>query len=534
MTERPAQTRFLSVVTATALFVGVASADEVGYEALVARLGAATPTGAGVRVVQVEASEASGQQKISPNRTLAEFAGKSFYEQSGATTTSGHATTVAQAFYSSSASIAPGITQIHRYEAGLFLQGSYLRTATAGSTPFFPPGPSSADRARIFHHSWIGSFGAGNAAFDSEALRRADFAMSRDGTLFICGENNGAGSAMQPLMACGYNGIAVGRSDGQHSAGGTPAANDGPGRMKPELVAPGAFTSFSTPVVSAAAALLYQTADTLPLSLNVNRRQGVTIKSALLCGAAHAETWSNQAPQSGPQRGVTTRPIDPVYGCGTVNVDRAHRIIASDERIGEASVEEAVDSVPHPPIGWDFVVFTSGGVQVHYRFDLPAGADELSALVTWNRTPTTAQLSAAAAAPVIANLRMELLRIEDGVALPIAGDAGIGVFASGNVVSASAIDNIEHIHLRGLAPGNYVLSVTRDDPTSFTSGTGTVSWIIDEPEGLTGDLNADGTVDGIDLGILLGNWAAPGGPADLDSNCTVDGADLGILHGNWG
>jgi hypothetical protein len=533
MTDRTAQTRLALVVAATTLLTAVASADEVGYDALVARLGAAAPTGAGVRVVQVEASEAVGQQKISPNRTLAEFAGKSFYEQSGTTTTSGHATTVAQSFYSASASIAPGITQIHLYEAGSFLQASFLRTATAGATPYFPPG-SSADRARVFNHSWIGSFGAGNSAFDNEALRRADFAMSRDGTLFVCGENNGAGSAMQPLMACGYNGIAVGRSDGQHSAGGTPAANDGPGRMKPELVAPGSFTSFSTPVVSAAAALMYQTADTLPLSLNVNRRQGVTIKSALLCGARHAETWSNQAPQSGSQRGVTDRPIDPVYGCGTVNVDRAHRIISADERIGEASVEEAVDSLAHPPIGWDFVVFTSGGVQVHYRLDLPAGADEFNALVTWNRTPTTAQLSAAAAAPTIANLRMELLRIEDGVAMPLVGNAGLGVFASGNVVSASAVDNVEHLHLRGLAPGSYVLSVTRDDSTSFISGTGTVSWIIDAPELRTGDLNGDGTVDGIDLGILLGNWAASGGPADLDGNGTVDGADLGILLGNWG
>jgi hypothetical protein len=129
---------------------------------------------------------------------------------------------------------------------------------------------------------------------------------------------------------------------------------------------------------------------------------------------------------------------------------------------------------------------------------------------------------------------MELLRIEDGVAMPLVGNAGLGVFASGNVVSASAVDNVEHLHLRGLAPGSYVLSVTRDDSTSFISGTGTVSWIIDAPELRTGDLNGDGTVDGIDLGILLGNWAASGGPADLDGNGTVDGADLGILLGNWG
>ncbi|MEY4533961.1 MAG: Dockerin type domain, partial [Planctomycetota bacterium] len=47
------------------------------------------------------------------------------------------------------------------------------------------------------------------------------------------------------------------------------------------------------------------------------------------------------------------------------------------------------------------------------------------------------------------------------------------------------------------------------------------------------DLNGDGTVDGADLGILLGSWGNPGA-ADLDGNGTVDGADLGALVADWG
>ncbi|MCB1006091.1 MAG: PQQ-dependent sugar dehydrogenase [Acidimicrobiales bacterium] len=48
------------------------------------------------------------------------------------------------------------------------------------------------------------------------------------------------------------------------------------------------------------------------------------------------------------------------------------------------------------------------------------------------------------------------------------------------------------------------------------------------------DLDGNGTVDGADLGILLGVWGQSDVPADLDGNGTVDGGDLGILLANWG
>ena len=52
-----------------------------------------------------------------------------------------------------------------------------------------------------------------------------------------------------------------------------------------------------------------------------------------------------------------------------------------------------------------------------------------------------------------------------------------------------------------------------------------------------GDLNADGLVNGVDLGVLLGQWGVCTGSScvgDLDGDGSVNGADLGILLGDWG
>lgn len=50
------------------------------------------------------------------------------------------------------------------------------------------------------------------------------------------------------------------------------------------------------------------------------------------------------------------------------------------------------------------------------------------------------------------------------------------------------------------------------------------------------DLDADGTVNGADLGLLLGMWGdcADGCNADLNGDGVVDGADVGLLLGDWG
>lgn len=52
-------------------------------------------------------------------------------------------------------------------------------------------------------------------------------------------------------------------------------------------------------------------------------------------------------------------------------------------------------------------------------------------------------------------------------------------------------------------------------------------------DGIVGDLNDDGFVNGQDLGILLTAWNTADPVADLDGSGLVDGADLGVLLNNW-
>jgi hypothetical protein len=50
------------------------------------------------------------------------------------------------------------------------------------------------------------------------------------------------------------------------------------------------------------------------------------------------------------------------------------------------------------------------------------------------------------------------------------------------------------------------------------------------------DISGDGSIDGADLGMLLGAWGACGSAceADLNDDGVVDGIDLGVLLGAWG
>jgi hypothetical protein len=506
------------IVPLALLATAPALADEIGFEELVARLGGAVPTGSNVTVSHVEAPEATGG--YGPDTTQGYFAGKTFSMMNGTLAASAHATEVGRNWYGIGGnSIAPGLTRIWVYNANGWAQGSFLRVAQGAIAPLAMP----ASNNKIVNCSWIGAFGA---PYDNEAIRRADFAMNRDGTLFVVGQNNGAGSASYPLMSGAYNGLAVGLSTGQHSVG-VPVGTDGAARMKPEIVAPGSFTSFATPVVSAAAALLYDVAYTLPFSQNVNRLASTTVKAALMAGAVHGPAWTNQAPSSGASRGITAKPIDPVFGAGTVNIDRAHRIFTANEGFGASTSAGATTA--QSLVGWDFEVATLGYAR-WYRIDVPNTADA-SILLTWNRNPTIAQFSAGTE-PGMPDLRLELFRISiaSGSPVAISGDAGAATFAAGNCVSDSAQDNFEHLYLKGLAAGSYLLAVTRNDAVNIASSA-TLAWMV-EPQAILGDLNGDWLVNGADLGIMLGNWGLPG-ITDLDNNGTTNGADLGILLGAW-
>jgi len=87
----------------------------------------------------------------------------------------------------------------------------------------------------------------------------------------------------------------------------------------------------------------------------------------------------------------------------------------------------------------------------------------------------------------------------------------------------------------GLAPSEpyyivYNFNRTQDEQDEA------IQWVRDNLLTPTPDLNADGVVDGADLGLLLGAWGACAASceADLNADGVVDGADLGLLLGAWG
>ncbi|MBC01742.1 MAG: hypothetical protein CMJ34_00360 [Phycisphaerae bacterium] len=513
------QIRFITVCTASVLLsVSTLNADDIlddiGHTDLVERLGAAAPTGAGVVVGQVEVPDPG----YGPVQSDPEFAGINFIERSGAAGSSSHANTVATRYYGQTLSPAPGIGTVVLWDVNDFVTNGYLRVGQSTS----PPSPPSG--LKIFNHSWIGSFGSvGN---DNNALRRADWAANTFRTLWIAGTNNGSTSSNQPLMSGMYHGISVGLVDGNHAFDDTSANLDGPGRMRPQLVAPGSATSWAAPLVGGCAALLLETAAVDPdLSGNSASTQPYVLKSVLLAGAVRDAAWTNNPSSAGADRGATSRPLDEVFGAGVLNIDRSHRIFTGLEQDGSAEVP-AENTIDGP--AWDFELLSSDEVLWH-RFSLAEPAEEIGIALTWHRIVASNFSSSS-----VADADLELFTLDgNGSPVSLVG-TGTQVFGSGNVRSESGVDNVEVLHVRDLAAGDYAVRIMRVDDVATSARAAIAFWIPetgDEP--LVGDLNGDGQVDGADFGILLTAFGTNDPAADLDGSGEVGGGDIGVLLANW-
>ncbi|HMP57939.1 MAG TPA: PEP-CTERM sorting domain-containing protein [Gemmatales bacterium] len=408
--------------------------DLIGYSALQQRLGAATPTGAGITMSQIEGGFGDPPANYRPDVTNPNFSGKTFNFLGGPGGVSGHATGVGLIQFGN-AGMASGVSTIDSY----CLVFDFGSTDWAGGA-FLNFGTSlvpAVETRRIQNHSWVGIANPVDSPGVRDFLRRLDHVVERDNAVIVVGQNNGT-APMPSLLGNAYNVIAVGLSNGGGSPG--PSTADTPGRAKPDLVAPDSFTSFSTPQVSAAAALLLETADAKPIGERENAGRAATIKSILQTGAVrNIFDFSIFNDPNPPQ--TRTLPLDPRVGAGQLNINRSHLIMEQSEQNPSTTETRHV-------IGWDYDTVSAANPTRHYFIDLPVGAgesQEANISMNWLRRIVQDGPDFSTDNPTVAQIFLRLRETD-------------GAFGLGDVLyeSVSTIDNVQLLYVPYLAYGQRV------------------------------------------------------------------------------
>ncbi len=400
--------------------------ETVGWNRLAAELDENLPDGSGIDVSMVESPVFGNYQ---PNTSNLDFTGKTFDMKSGPSGVSEHATVVGTLLFGNTMSMVPGIDTIDVYNANLWVVGDFLRTGEE-QLP-------EVETRRIQNHSWTGAFT--ELVHNIEGNRRFDYAIERDGFVAVVALQN-VTNPVRALMAHAYNAITVGKPDGQHNRGGT--VFDEPGRIRPDLVSPGEgsglFTSYSAPVVGAAAAMLLEEADRTS-GLENARHHPQVIKAILMAGAT-------KEPFPGWERSDEL-PLDEVFGAGRVNVYNSYRILTGGEHGPEPEAVVA-DS------GWH-LGDTSAGSSAVYFLSFDKHRETFTANLAWHRLiDLKGGTDFQEADPLVARLELRLYEA-DG-------------FVLGDEVQASTdpVNNVQHLYLEDLPAGSYALRIdVFDDPT---------------------------------------------------------------------
>jgi hypothetical protein len=386
--------------------------DTIGVTAL--RAQDAALTGHGVIVSQIESAPDPLEFEVNPasaSQPAALFAWRSaagmatrFPNLVG--TESSHADTVADALYGQQDGVAPGLFRVENCETNFFYRNVILASV--------PP------RAAIFNQSF--EFGPHNAAQD-EAY---DDYIALHNTTVVSGVGNG-GAILSPADC--YNGLGVAAYGGASSTGPTVD-----GRCKPDITAPAGATSFSTPLVAGAAAILVQAGR----ELRVNATAAIdsrTVKALLLTGAVKPSGWTQSV----------TVPLDPNDGAGIVNIFNSYDELAAGRLAPAAS---SFSETGHPPLtsgsaapmpkGWDLRSITSSPKEQEIRHYLIATTSPgaLISTLVWNRSNGHAGIN-----------RLTLYVYDSG----------------GNLLgsSQSTVDNVQHIYIGNLSAGTYEIQVVK-------------------------------------------------------------------------
>ena len=394
--------------------------QSAGFGRLDLRLGVRSPTGSGIVAGHVEGVVGD----YMPRRKGRYFAGVTMYGRSGTSKINSHTEATARIIYGHKG-LAPGIDKVHLFSISDFLGPKLLGVGSAQ-----PPRTSDID---LFNHSWISRDRLNTA----DVLRRIDYVVDTQDAIMVVGVDNLRQSTVPEILASAYNVIAVGQGKGRSSGGYTQV--EGSGRCKPDVVAPGRLTSYSTPVVTAAAARLLETAGRhLAQADRDKARRAEVIKAVILAGATKPHNWQ-------PEPG---KPLDKHLGAGQIDVDRSQAILAA--------VATGVGGIDLRP-GWAFEPLPAGTWH-SYKLESDKPLGSLSVVLVWHR-----------------RVRGVLDKIDGDYQLrwlprSLLADLDLQLLArdrQGNrrvvAQSLSKIDNVEHLYFTALEAGCYRLIVHRRD-----------------------------------------------------------------------
>lgn len=415
----------------------------IGWTHAQKRLKADMPMGRDIPVGQVEGSVDTGYIADTKHRALP---GTGFIPESGKSKPNGHATAVAT-YIAGPQSAGQGVRSIHAWAVNDWMGEGYLNFRTTDP-------PRDDHPARVFNHSWI----AETSPAAPLILRRVDYAIDKNDILVVVGVNNQVGE-IPALLASAYNVISVGSMPGNHSDALTKI--EGEGRCKPEIVAPGNLTSWSTGVVTGVCAALLEHADRMIEADEQDKdaARSEVIKAVLFAGAQRDANW---APPEG-------EPLDRKFGAGMVEIDRALVILdAGHVEPGKPTTQR---------YGWSFATIDPGK-QRTYEFKVDQAQGETGIALVWHRRVLGGKVKVTNPetgesrdiwnpAQFMPDLNLGLIRTDsDGKETLIA-------------TSTSKVDNVELIYLPALDPGKYTLRIARSMDDSKMAWDYAVAWRIE-------------------------------------------------------
>ena len=439
-----------------ALAASAQNLDEIGVTALSAV--APGVDGSGIRVAQPEAN-ADGDTnhpsafEVSPavvsqptNRfAYASALGAATGFTNAVGSESGHANSVGAYFYGRTGhGSATNVAHVDNFDAEYFINFYVFSNLATLPDPV-------VNQSFTFGNLTVSEQQAVDSAYDDYA--------AGNGTIFVSAANNLGNSGVVRAPGTAYNSISVGAYyNGTYGNSIGPTIDNG--RCKPDITAPNAATSFSTPQVAGAAALMLQASARGDGGSDTNAATDLrTVKALLLNGAVKPADWTNSA----------SSPLDMRYGAGMVNVLNSYQQLAGGKNPASTSNSIPLGAAPIPATatnlisvlsGWNFTSIASDAAddsEQHYYFDAPNGL--ATATLVWNRQFGQTNIN-----------DLDLLMF----------DANNHLVA----VSTSRVDNVEHIFLPRLAAGKYDLLVLKHGGTNVVSDAETyaLAWAFVSPE----------------------------------------------------